>query len=260
MLHSLLRHCRCQRLQTCAATNSCCTSAAAFAAAPPPLPAAPDLCCSQQLLHERCCIRCCATAATSGSRHVLQPKLLLHERCCIRCCAIAATSGSRHVLPPTAAARALLHSLLRHCRYQRLQTCAAANSCSTSAVLHSLLRHRRYQRLQACAAAHSCCCTSAAAFAAALSPLPAAPDLRCSQQLLHERCCIRCCAIVIPYNITTSPPYRIPPTSGSRECRVQSTHSKRAAAGRPRYCWCRTTPLQRGAIWSPRSLFACHCI
>ena len=106
----------------------------------------------------------------------------------------AATSGSKPVLQLTTAARALLHSLLRHCRYQRLQTCAAANSCFTSAVLHSLLRHRRYQRLQACAAAHSCCCTSAAAFAAALSPLPSAPDLRCSQQLLYERCCIRCCA------------------------------------------------------------------
>ena len=81
----------------------------------------------------------------------------------------AATSGSRPVLQLTTAARALLHSLLRQCRYQR------------RAQLHSLLRHCRYQRLQTCAAANSCC-TSAAVFAAALSQL-------------RERCCIRCCAI-----------------------------------------------------------------
>jgi hypothetical protein len=48
---------------------------------------------------------------------------------CIRCFTTAATSGSRPVLQLTAASRALLYSLLRYRCYQR------------RALLHSLLRH-----------------------------------------------------------------------------------------------------------------------
>ena len=111
LLPSLLRHRRCSRLhrrQAYVASNSCCMSTAAFIVAPTPLPAAPDMRCGQQLLHERCCLRCCATAAISGSGPVLQPP---------------------------AAARALLHSLLRPRRCQRLQTCAAR--CSAFGAPHS---------------------------------------------------------------------------------------------------------------------------
>ena len=59
----------------------------------------------------------------------------MHERYCLRCCATAAISGSGSVLQSPAATQALLHSLLRPRRCQRLQTCAAR--CSAFGAPHS---------------------------------------------------------------------------------------------------------------------------